>query len=233
MAFRFDLKVILVAGSLQQITNFSPNPSNAGMFVYKPTKLASPPPVLVAIHYYGGSAQAYYSGTQYATLADQYGYIVIYPNVPANQGGCWDVASNATLTHNGGSDSLGIVSMAKYAVSTWGGDVNRVFVTGTSSGAMMTNVLIGAYPDVFQGGAAFSGVPYGCFAGPSSWNSQCSQGQLIKTAQQWVCGLFESDLNSRGDYRVTWSELLIQDTRGHVPRCKSGMEQRKYFYCKG
>jgi acetylxylan esterase len=75
--------------------------------------------------------------------------------------------------------------MVRYAISTWGADANRVFVTGTSSGAMMTNVLIGAYPDVFKGGAAFSGVPYGCFAGSGLWNSQCAQGQLIKTAQQW------------------------------------------------
>src|SRR5690606_8085513 len=35
------------------------------------------------------------------------------------------------------------------------------------------------------GGAAFAGVPFGCFAGPGMWNSQCSQGQLTKTAQQW------------------------------------------------
>jgi hypothetical protein len=30
---------------------------------------------------------------------------------------------------------------------------------------------IGAYPDLFAAGAAFSGVPYGCFAGSSNWNS--------------------------------------------------------------
>jgi len=50
---------------------------------------------------------------------------------------------------------------------------------------MMTNVLAGAYPDLFSAGAAFSGVPYGCFAGDSMWNSQCATGELIKTAQAW------------------------------------------------
>ena len=29
---------------------------------------------------------------------------------------------------------------------------------------MMTNVLLGDYPDVFKAGAAFMGVPFGCFA---------------------------------------------------------------------
>ena len=50
----------------------------------------------------------------------------------------------------------------------------------------MTNVLMGAYPDLFAAGSAFSGVPYACFEGPDMWNSQCATGQLIKTPQQWV-----------------------------------------------
>jgi len=29
---------------------------------------------------------------------------------------------------------------------------------------MMTQAMIGAYPDVFKAGAAFAGVPFGCFA---------------------------------------------------------------------
>ncbi|KAF8591660.1 carbohydrate-binding module family 1 protein [Ramaria rubella] len=179
------LAAMVQAASLQQITaNFGPNPTNVGMYVYIPDTLANPPPVLVAAHYCGGTAQAYYTGTQYHTLADQYGIIVIYPNAPT-AGGCWDVHTNATLTHNAGGDSLGIVSMVRYAISTWGGDANRVFVTGTSSGAMMTNVLIGAYPDVFKGGSAFSGVPYGCFEGPNAWNTACALGEVIMTPQQW------------------------------------------------
>jgi len=175
-----------LAGSLVEVTGFGSNPTGVQMFVYKPAKLASPPPILVAIHYCTGTAQAYYSGTQYATLSETYGYIVIYPDAP-DSGGCWDVHTTATLTHNSGGDSLGIASMVRYALSTYGGDANRVYVTGTSSGAMMTNVLLGAYPDLFKGGAAFSGVPYGCFAGASLWNSACANGQLIKTAAQWVC----------------------------------------------
>ena len=103
-----------------------------------------------------------------------------------HSGTCWDVSSDATLTHNGGSDSLSIANAARFAVSNWGVDPNRVFAVGTSSGAMMTNVLMGAYPDLFAAGSAFSGVPYGCFEGPDMWNSQCALGQLIKTPQQWV-----------------------------------------------
>jgi acetylxylan esterase len=83
-------------------------------------------------------------GTQYANLADQYGFLVIYPDSPRD-GKCFDVNTSATLTHNGGGDSQGIASMIKYAISTYGVDAGRVYVTGSSSGAMMTQVMAGSY----------------------------------------------------------------------------------------
>ncbi|KAK7694004.1 hypothetical protein QCA50_003580 [Cerrena zonata] len=173
-----------LSSTLQQLTNFGTNPTNVGMFYYRPTKLANPPPLIVAMHYCSGTAQAYFQGTSLAQLADQHGFIVLYPNAPT-AGGCWDVHTDATLTHNAGGDSLGIVSAVRFAIANWGVDAANVFATGTSSGAMMTNVLMGAYPDVFKAGSLYSGVPYACFQGPNAWNSQCSQGQLILTPQQW------------------------------------------------
>jgi acetylxylan esterase len=61
------------------------------------------------------------------------------------------VSSSATLTHNGGGDSLGVANVARYAISNLGVDASQVFVTGTSSGAMLTSVMLGAYPDIFSG----------------------------------------------------------------------------------
>lgn len=100
-------------------------------------------------------------------------------------GGCWDVASPATLTHNGGGDSLSIRNMVAYTVTKYAADTSRIFVTGHSSGGMMTNVMVGAYPDVFKAGAAFAGVPFACFAGPNAWNTACATGQTTKTPAQW------------------------------------------------
>lgn len=174
---------------LGPISNFGTNPSNVSMYLYLPTTLQSSPPILVNPHWCHGSAQAAFTGTQLATLADTYGYIMIFPNSPNTVDMCWDVSSNATLTHNGGGDSLGIVSMVKYVLTTYGGDPNRVFSMGTSSGAMMTNVLIGAYPDIFAAGSAWAGVAFGCFADPAGgvdvWNSACADGDVIKTGAQW------------------------------------------------
>ncbi|PGG95592.1 hypothetical protein AJ79_09965 [Helicocarpus griseus UAMH5409] len=185
---RLGAAVLLLASTttaqLQQVTNFGENPTNVQMYVYRPAQVSPNPAIIVAMHYCTGTAQAYYQGTQYARLADSKGFIVIYPDAP-DSGGCWDVHSDQTLTHDAGGDSLGIASMVRYALQEYGADPEKVFMAGSSSGAMMTNVLAGAYPDLFKAGSSFSGVPYGCFQGPGMWNSACAQGQLTKSAQEW------------------------------------------------
>lgn len=124
-------------GGLQQINSFGDNPSGAKMFVYVPTTLADAPPVVVAIHYCTGTAQAYFSGSPYRQLADEKGFVVIYPESPYS-GTCWDVSSTETLTHEGGANSNSIANMVRYAIEEYGADPEQVFVTGSSSGAMMT-----------------------------------------------------------------------------------------------
>lgn len=123
--------------SLQQVYNFGDNPSNTKMFIYVPDNLAENPPIIVAIHYCTGTAQAYFTGSPYARLADQKGFIVIYPESPYS-GTCWDVSSREALTHNGGGDSNSIANMVTYTIEQYGADPSKVFVTGSSSGAMMT-----------------------------------------------------------------------------------------------
>jgi acetylxylan esterase len=176
------------AASLVQVTNFGANPTNLAMHLYVPDGIpaGTRPPILVAVHYCTGSGPAFFSGTEFASLADRYKFIVIYPSA-TRSGNCFDVSSPGALRHNGNSDPVGIVSMVTWAVQNRNGDANRVYVTGASSGGMMTNVLLGDYPDVFKAGAAFMGVPFACFATTdgSMWNSQCSSGQRIMTPQQW------------------------------------------------
>ncbi|MFH9660293.1 PHB depolymerase family esterase [Streptomyces sp. NPDC017248] len=172
--------------TLTEVTGFGANPSNLQMYVYVPEHLAPHPAVVVAVHWCGGSASAMYSGTEWPALADQHGFVVVYPSV-TRASKCFDVSSPQALRHDGGSDPAGIRSMVDWTVRTYAADTGRVFVTGISSGAMMTNVLLGDYPDVFAAGAAFSGVPFGCFATTdgSEWNSTCSGGTLTHTPQQW------------------------------------------------
>ena len=176
------------AASLTRVTNFGNNPTNLNMYVYVPSNRAAHPALLVLVHYCGGSASGIYSGNghDYVTAADRFGYVIVLPEA-TRSGHCFDVSTAAALKRNGGSDSTGIMSMVSYARSQYSVDSARIVVSGFSSGAMMTNVLAAEYPDVFAAGSAFSGVPAGCFAtsNGSLWNSQCSGGQITKTAQQW------------------------------------------------
>src|SRR3954452_3809098 len=176
------------AASLTQITNFGSNPTNLGFFLYVPDNIpaGTKPAILVASHFCTGSGPVFFSGTQFASLADQFKFIVIYPSA-TRSGSCFDVSTASALSHNGNSDPVGIVSMVKWVIANRNGDANRVFATGASSGGMMTNVLLGDYPDVFKAGAAFMGVPFFCFRtdDPSMWNNACANGQVSMTAQQW------------------------------------------------
>nr|WP_157408738.1 PHB depolymerase family esterase [Actinoplanes sp. N902-109] len=174
------------AASLVEVTSFGTNPTGLRMHIYVPDNRPAKPALLVAVHYCTGSGPAFYSGTQFASLADRYGFIVVYPSA-TRSGSCFDVSSPGALRHDGTSDPVGIVSMVRYAQQQYGADPARTYVTGASSGGMMTNVLLGDYPDVFKAGAAFMGVPFGCFATTdgSSWNTACAQGQITKTPQAW------------------------------------------------
>jgi acetylxylan esterase len=174
------------AASLTEVTNFGANPTSLRMYLYVPNNVAPRPAILVAVHYCTGSGPAFFSGTEFASLADRFGFIVIYPSA-TRSGSCFDVSSPGALRHNGTSDPVGIVSMVTYVEQHDNGDPSRVYVTGASSGGMMTNVLLGDYPDVFKAGAAFMGVPFGCFATTdgSMWNSACANGTIVKTPQQW------------------------------------------------
>ncbi|HXR73089.1 PHB depolymerase family esterase, partial [Actinocrinis sp.] len=174
------------AASLTQITNFGTNPTGLQMYLYVPNNVKPNPSILLALHGCQGSGPYLYSSTDFGSLADQYGFIVIYPST--NPGGsCWDVSSSQALTRNGGSDPVGLMSMITYTEQHYGANPGSVYVTGESSGGMMTNVMVADYPDVFKAGAAFMGVPYHCFYTGTvrGWNGPCAGGQVSMTPQQW------------------------------------------------
>jgi poly(hydroxyalkanoate) depolymerase family esterase len=185
-AARTDAAADVPYATLTEVTDFGSNPSNLQMYLYVPESVTPNPAVLVAVHYCTGSGPAMYNGTEYASLADRYGFVVVYPSV-TRASKCFDVSSPQALRRGGGSDPAGIKSMVDWVLGTYDADPRRVFATGISSGAMMTNVLLGVYPDVFAAGAAFAGVPFGCFATTdgSEWNSACANGTVTRTPQQW------------------------------------------------
>jgi poly(hydroxyalkanoate) depolymerase family esterase len=213
------------AAQLTQITNFGNNPGNLQMYVYVPDNVGPNPAIVVANHYCTGSAQAMYDGTQFDELAGQYGYIVVYPSV-TRESKCFDVASQASLSGTGG-DSVSIKSMVDYALANYGADPNRIFATGISSGSMMTNVLLGVYPEVFKAGSSYAGVPFTCFAttNGSEWNTDCATGTINRTPQQWG----DAVRNANPGYNGPWPRMQIfhgtEDEALYYPNFQEQIDQ--------
>jgi poly(hydroxyalkanoate) depolymerase family esterase len=210
------------AAQLTQVWNFGNNPGNLQMYVYVPDNVAPNPAIVVGNHWCTGSAADFYNGTQFDELANQYGYIVIYPSV-TRASKCFDVASQASLSGTGG-DSVSIKSMVDYVLANYRADANRIYATGVSSGAMMTNVLLGVYPEVFKAGSAYAGVPYTCFATGSSseWNTDCAEGRINRTPQQWGDAVRQTNPG----YTGPWPRMQIwHGTNDDVLRYPNFQEQ--------
>lgn len=67
-----------LAATLTQVTNFGSNPGGMQMYIYVPNNHPANPAILLAMHQCGSSGPNFYSSTQFASLADEYGFIVIY-----------------------------------------------------------------------------------------------------------------------------------------------------------
>lgn len=151
---------------------------------------------VVQMHGCGGAAPSWFEANpELTSYADQLGFVLIYAGTP-NQMNCWDVHSPDSLTHGQGGDALGITNMVNYALTEYNGDPERVYAMGSSSGAMMTNVLAGSYPDVFEAGSAYSGTAHACSAGspgstPMERNQTCAQG-LEHTPDEWANFVYNS-----------------------------------------
>jgi acetylxylan esterase len=171
-------------------------PSYISMYEYVPTTLASPPPILVAAHYCGGSAMDMFNFTGMAAIeaaARTNGFIMIFPQTtnPASSADCWDVGSTASLTHGGGGDTEAIAQMVAYEVSKRSANANRAYIMGDSSGAFLAEAMAAVYQEVFMGGSEFSGVPAGCWdaaggwTAASNWANGCATGAYTMTAAKW------------------------------------------------
>ncbi len=176
---------------LQFESDFPGKPTQALLYSYVPKSFQKGNPLVVALHHCAGYGPGYFKEyPDWPKMADKKGFMMIYPGSPGNTGGCWDVSSKASLKHDGGGDSQTIAEMVKFVVKKYGCSDHQVYVIGHSSGAMLTQVLAATYPDMFLAGAAYSGVPAGCFqtqqAQGADWNTTCTGGTLNEPAEYWA-----------------------------------------------
>ena len=103
-------------------------------------------------------------GTKMNQLADQYQFIVVYPqqlNVD-KQSLCWNwfEISNQVRGHGEPAIIAGIVHAVVQNTSEWTVDKNRMYVAGFSAGAAMAVILGATYSDIFAAIGVHSGLEY-------------------------------------------------------------------------
>ena len=160
------------AGSWQN--NFAFGASLTGD-LYTPSKLASPPAILVVIHMCTGHSTTVHGW--FDSYADANGFYLIAPDAGKQ---CFDASAART------GDKAAVVTMVNYLITNKGADKYRVFAAGMSSGGCMTNTLLAVYPDVFAGGSAMPGFPAGTWPAGDTSCGKCGSTPPTQTAAQWA-----------------------------------------------
>src|SRR5437588_8941701 len=123
-------------------------------FVYRPDNYhpGTPVPLLVMLHGCSQTAADFAAGTQMDELADAHQFIVVYPQQTLlnNPTACWNWSVPGNQTRGSGEPSIlaGIVKTIEGNTSHWTIDRSRVFVAGSSAGAVMSVIWGATYPDL-------------------------------------------------------------------------------------
>jgi poly(hydroxyalkanoate) depolymerase family esterase len=146
---------------LEEVNEFGSNPGNMRMLAHIPRELPRNPALVVALHGYAQSVAAYDRGSGWSALADEHGFVVVYPEQQdASPQGCFSWLLTGNVARDRG-EALSIRQMIDYAIRKIGVDARRVFVTGFCAGGALASAMLATYPDVFCSGAIIAGLPYG------------------------------------------------------------------------
>ncbi|MFG2352341.1 alpha/beta hydrolase family esterase [Streptomyces sp. NPDC048521] len=171
--------------TLTKVTGFGTNPGALAMYVYRPASLPAQPPVVVALHGCTQSAQVYADNSGLPRLADTDGFLLVLAETTTanNASKCFNWFQAGDNRRDQG-EALSIRQMVSHAVTAYGADPRRVYVTGLSAGGAMTSVMLATYPDVFSAGAVVAGLPYDCTKDNSPYT--CMNPGVDLSPAQWA-----------------------------------------------
>lgn len=129
-------------------------------------------PLIVLLHGCKQDAQDFADGTAMNALADQHGFMVLYPEQisKANSQMCWNWFEPSHQQLGRGEPGM-IAALTKHILASRQkgdgdkvlaiADPGRVYIAGLSAGGAMAAVVAGLYPDLFAALGVHSGLPVG------------------------------------------------------------------------
>lgn len=119
-------------------------------------------PLVVMLHGCGQSASDFAAGTGMNALADEHGFIVLYPEQPAsaNLGRCWNWHRPGDQDRDRGEPAL-IAALTLHAIAAARANPARVYIAGISAGGAAAAIVGAAYPEIFVAVGVHSGVARG------------------------------------------------------------------------
>lgn len=120
---------------------------------------SGPVPLLLMMHGCTQSPDGFKDATQMNQIAEENGFIVVYPEQTTGLYDCWQWFNDGNTTRNSGElkEMVGIVDQEKNRENI---DNQRVYIAGFSAGAAFVPNAIVEYADVFAAGAVHSGTMY-------------------------------------------------------------------------
>ncbi|SEC36035.1 esterase, PHB depolymerase family [Streptomyces sp. 2231.1] len=197
--------------TLTRVSGFGSNPGALTMYVYRPASLTAHPPVVVALHGCTQSAQVYADNSGLPQLADQDGFLLVLAETTTanNANKCFNWFQSTDNRRDQG-EALSVRQMVGQAVTAYGADPRRVYVTGLSAGGAMTSVMLATYPDVFTAGAVVAGLPYDCTKDNSPY--LCMNPGVDLTPDAWAQRVRDAHPSYQGPWPRTAIWYGDQDT---------------------
>lgn len=144
--------------------------------VYVPDNLATPAPMVMALHGCKQTNNDVLNDWGLTAAADNYGFILVAPFITSYDGlrneNCWGFWFDHHR-HQGAGEVEDLHQIALAVESAYSIDPNRRFITGLSSGGAMTIDAAVAHNEYWAAAAPASGLPYGEDSASVSLSGQC------------------------------------------------------------